>query len=141
MKTVVLIPAYNASKTITRVIERIPQGLADEIIVVNDGSRDNTQEVLERIPSTRVITHPQNRGYGAAQITELPTILAPLRSGSADVVAGSRTLGLLRQAKPLLGSRVAANLALTALANLAFHTSSAIIHSTAASAPTRGTHS
>lgn len=161
MSVVVLIPAYNASKTITKVIERIPKGLADEIIVVNDGSQDNTQEVLERIPSIRVISHPHNRGYGAAQITlyqaavesgadfiaimhadgghfpeELPVMLAPLRDGSADVVAGSRTVGLLRGAKPLFGSKTigamfrgampphtfAANLALTWLANLAFHT-------------------
>lgn len=161
MKTVVLIPAYNASRTITKVIERIPKGVADEIIVVNDGSKDDTQEVLERIPSIRIIAHPQNRGYGAAQMSlyaaalesgadfiaimhadgghfpeELPLILAPLRSGSADVVAGSRTVGLLEQAKPLLGSKTlgamfrgampphtfAANLALTSLANVAFGT-------------------
>lgn len=161
MSVVVLIPAYNAGKTITKVIERIPKGLADEIIVVNDGSRDNTQEVLERIPSIRIISHPQNRGYGAAQISlyeaalesgadfiaimhadeghfpeELPVMLAPLRDGSADLVAGSRTIGLLREAKPFLGSKTlgamfrgampphkfAANLALTWLANLAFHT-------------------
>lgn len=160
-KTVVLIPAYNAGKTITRVIERIPNNVADEIIVVNDGSVDDTQAVLERIPSVRIITHPENRGYGATQITlyaaalksgadfiaimhadgghfpeELPLILAPLRDGSADVVAGSRTVGLLREAKPLCGSRTlgamfrgampphtfAANLALTWLANLAFRT-------------------
>src|SRR4030095_4771108 len=69
MKTVVRIPAYNAAKTITGVIDRIPKGTVDEVIVVNDGSADNTQEVLERIPSIRVIAHPQNRGYGAAQIT------------------------------------------------------------------------
>lgn len=71
----VFFPCYNDGNTIGRLVldaERELQRLARdfEIIVVNDGSRDNSAEVLRelqaRVPSLRVVTHEQNRGYGGA---------------------------------------------------------------------------
>ncbi len=71
----VVLPAFNEEPNIERVVrscvEYLDQsGLDYEILVVNDGSRDRTAEILERlkqeIPRLRVEHHPQNRGYGAA---------------------------------------------------------------------------
>jgi len=72
----VFFPAYNDAPSLPGLIERTFEVLENyggdyEVIVINDGSRDNTAEVLERLlskyaPRLRVITHPQNRGYGGA---------------------------------------------------------------------------
>jgi glycosyltransferase involved in cell wall biosynthesis len=72
----VFFPAYNDAPSLPALVERAFAVLAEhssdyEVIVVNDGSRDNTGEVLERLrerfaPHMRVITHPENRGYGGA---------------------------------------------------------------------------
>lgn len=129
MKTCVIIPAYNAGKVVASVIERIPAGLIDEIIVVDDASRDNTFDVLSAISGLTVLRHSENRGYGGAQITlhdaalqhgadvavlmhsdgghfpeELPQILEPILSGQAQVVLGARIHGVIENAKPILGS-------------------------------------
>jgi glycosyltransferase involved in cell wall biosynthesis len=129
MKTCVIMPAYNAGKVVASVIERIPAGLIDEIIVVDDASRDNTFEVLSVIPGLTVLRHAENRGYGGAQITlhdaaiqrgadvvvlmhsdgghfpeELPRLLEPVLSGQAQVVLGARIHGVIEKARPLLGS-------------------------------------
>jgi glycosyltransferase involved in cell wall biosynthesis len=75
MSISVFFPCYNDSRTIGDLVEeasRQLQHLTDdyEIIVVNDGSADNSAEVLRalesRVPHLKVVTHPQNRGYGAA---------------------------------------------------------------------------
>ena len=131
MKTCVIMPAYNAGKVVESVIKRIPAGLIDEIIIVDDASRDNTFEVLSAIPGLIVLRHPENQGYGGAQITlhdaaiqreadvavlmhadgghlpeELPQMLEPILSGQAQVVIGARIHGVLEKAHPLLGSRL-----------------------------------
>jgi glycosyltransferase involved in cell wall biosynthesis len=72
----VFFPAYNDSPSLPPLIattfETLARHVADyEVIVVNDGSRDSTAEVLEELrtrfaPHLRVITHPENRGYGGA---------------------------------------------------------------------------
>jgi glycosyltransferase involved in cell wall biosynthesis len=67
-KIVVVMPAYNAEKTLVKTLSDIPEGSADEIILVDDHSQDNTAE-LARAHGIRVIEHSENRGYGANQKT------------------------------------------------------------------------
>lgn len=61
-------PAYNAAKTLERTTREIPQGLADEILVVDDASSDETVSVAKRL-GLSVIAHPKNLGYGGNQKT------------------------------------------------------------------------
>ena len=65
LKCAVLIPTYNNSSTIAKVIEDVKE-FAQDIIVVNDGSTDNTSEVLSTIKDIRVIEYTQNQGKGHA---------------------------------------------------------------------------
>jgi len=122
----VVIPCYNEVSTIEPVLERVRAvGLANEIIIVDDGSTDGTREVLaqieaQRLPDVRVIYHPQNAGKGAALKTgftyaksdiiliqdadfeydprDYPILLKPIQEGIAKVVYGSRFLGGPRKA-------------------------------------------
>ena len=80
-KVVVVMPAFNASKTLERTVSEIPPGSVDEIILCDDGSSDDTVEIARRL-GLRVLTHRQNRGYGANQKT---CYGAALDSG-ADIV-------------------------------------------------------
>ena len=72
-KIIIVIPAYNAAKTIESVFKRIPKFTLKKInrfIIVNDGSSDNTENVSKRLSKTykiKVITHNPNKGYGASQ--------------------------------------------------------------------------
>jgi glycosyltransferase involved in cell wall biosynthesis len=65
-RVVIVMPAYNAAGTIERTVQDIPKGFADEIILVDDGSQDNTAEVARQLRLT-VLVHSKNRGYGATQ--------------------------------------------------------------------------
>ncbi len=67
-KTIAVMPAYNAAKTLERTIADIPPGSVDEIVLVDDCSRDNTVEIAERLGLT-VIRHEKNLGYGGNQKT------------------------------------------------------------------------
>lgn len=67
-KVIVVMPAYNAAKTIEKTIRDIPNGLASDIIVVDDHSTDNTVSVARKLGLT-VFTHTQNLGYGGNQKT------------------------------------------------------------------------
>jgi len=74
----VVMPAYNAGRTVERVFERIPEAAQQVIrryVVVDDGSTDDTREALFRIsrsfPDVVVLSHERNRGYGAAEKTLL----------------------------------------------------------------------
>lgn len=117
----IVIAAYNEGDAIDTVLSRIPaeiDGLAVSCIVVDDGSSDNTTEVVAAHGTTYACRAPQNRGQGAAlrlgyriarergaryiattdadgqyDITELPDLLAPIIAGRADFVTGSRRLG------------------------------------------------
>ena len=66
-KLVVVLPAYNASKTIEQTYNEIPFDIVDEIILVDDNSKDNTAEVAAALGINHIIVHPQNRGYGGNQ--------------------------------------------------------------------------
>ena len=66
-KLVVVLPAYNASKTIEQTYNEIPFDIVDEIILVDDNSKDNTAEVAASLGIKHIIVHPQNRGYGGNQ--------------------------------------------------------------------------
>lgn len=149
MKTAVLIPAYNAEKTIGSVFSRIPDNALDIIsmfIVVDDGSTDNTRQVVERLKDQYnivLISHPANMGYGAAQKTgykaalemgadavvllhadgqhppeQLLDMIHPIQDGAADVVGGLRPRGLsaLRCGMPM--HKMLGDLFLTRLLNL-----------------------
>lgn len=114
LKVIVVLPAYNAAKTLQKTVEDIPHGLADEIILVDDRSGDETTHVAKSLGLT-VITHEKNRGYGANQKTcyraalargaDIIVMLHPdyqydprlishfvslIRDGYFDVVLGSR---------------------------------------------------
>lgn len=65
LEIVVVIPTYNNGKTLAAVIEEVCR-YADDIIVVNDGSTDDTANILEQYPAIRTITHPVNKGKGTA---------------------------------------------------------------------------
>jgi glycosyltransferase involved in cell wall biosynthesis len=69
-KIVVVMPAYNAAKTVTRTVEEVvQQGIVDEIILVDDHSRDETVTVASALPGVRVHVHEKNKGYGGNQKT------------------------------------------------------------------------
>ena len=68
MKVIAVLPAYNAAATLERTFRDIPAGSVDEVIVVDDASRDNTVAIARSLGLT-VIQHPENRGYGANQKT------------------------------------------------------------------------
>jgi glycosyltransferase involved in cell wall biosynthesis len=77
-KILIIMPAYNAGKTIERVFVRIPDYVKKRVgkyVVVNDGSSDNTEAALARLerqyPDLVVLKHEKNRGYGAAEKTLL----------------------------------------------------------------------
>ncbi|HEX9413904.1 MAG TPA: glycosyltransferase family 2 protein [Ktedonobacterales bacterium] len=114
----VIIPAFNEQATIVEVVRRVlAQPLVAEVLVVDDGSSDGTGDALrwEAFPSSvRFLSHPQNRGKGAAIRTgvaaasqgiiiiqdadfeydpaDYPAVLQPIVEGRADVVYGSRFL-------------------------------------------------
>lgn len=122
MKLSVVIPVYNEARTVAQLLERaaaVHVGFEKELIVVDDGSRDGTRELLQELgarhPEWRIILHPRNQGKGAALRTgfaaatgdivlvqdadleydpaEYPLLLKPILDGHADVVYGSRFLG------------------------------------------------
>ena len=157
----VIMPAYNAGATVERVFARVPDGARRRIaryVVVDDGSTDDTAEVLRRIgrgfPALTVLTHDRNRGYGAAEKTllsfarregagaaillhadgqyspeKIPDLLDPLDRGEADIAQGSRML----EGGALRGGmpvyKYAANKILTAIQNRAFGMRLAEYHS------------
>jgi glycosyltransferase involved in cell wall biosynthesis len=118
VKLSVVIPAYNEEATIAETIERVKAvdlgGVELEIVVVDDGSKDQTRKILKTIPGIRVVLQPQNAGKGAAvksgfraatgdlvliQDADLeydphdyPALLQPIIEGRADAVMGSRFL-------------------------------------------------
>src|ERR1019366_4197195 len=69
-KIVVVMPAYNAAQTVTKTVDEVhEQGIVDEIILVDDRSRDNTVSVASSLLGVRVHVHERNMGYGGNQKT------------------------------------------------------------------------
>jgi glycosyltransferase involved in cell wall biosynthesis len=66
-KVVVVLPAYNAAKTLRQTYHEIDRTLVDEVILVDDASRDNTIDIAKEIGITHIIRHEQNKGYGGNQ--------------------------------------------------------------------------
>jgi glycosyltransferase involved in cell wall biosynthesis len=140
----VVIPVYNEINTINKILERVmATGLADEIIVVDDGSTDGTRQELAKMEQQgliRVILHPQNMGKGAAVRTgiqnaqediviiqdadleydprEYSNLIKPIEEGYADVVFGSRFLGSPRRVAMFW--HMVANKMLTLITNILY---------------------
>jgi glycosyltransferase involved in cell wall biosynthesis len=66
-KVVVVLPAYNAEKTLKATYDEIPHHIVDEIVLVDDASRDNTVELAKKIGIRHIIRHDKNTGYGGNQ--------------------------------------------------------------------------
>jgi glycosyltransferase involved in cell wall biosynthesis len=117
-KICVVLPAYNAGRTLEKTLQEIPSEIIDDIILVDDASTDNTVEVGQKL-GLFIIKHDKNKGYGGNQKTcyrlalqrgadlvimlhpdyqYTPKLLLPmaslLESGFFDVVLGSRILGV-----------------------------------------------
>lgn len=126
-KVVVVMPAYNAAKTLERTYNDLPKGVVDKVILVDDVSQDETVEIARRL-GLDVIVHIQNKGYGGNQktcylkaledgaeivvmlhpdyqydSTLVPDLIRPIQEGKADMVLGSRFLtgGTLAGGMPL----------------------------------------
>lgn len=114
MKTVIVLPAYNAEKTLARTIEDIPQSYRADVILVDDASTDGTVEVARGL-GVKTIVHEKNLGYGGNQKTcyrealaagadivimvhpdyqynpkVIPHLVGLIESGVCDVVLGNR---------------------------------------------------
>ena len=82
-KVIVVMPAYNAEKTLRRTYEEVlEQGVVDEVILVDDCSKDNTAQVAATLPKVRVFRHETNKGYGGNQKSCYRLAL----EGGADIV-------------------------------------------------------
>lgn len=66
-KIVVILPAYNAAKTLERTFKEIPLHIVDDVILTDDYSKDNTVEVAKKLGIKHIIEHSDNLGYGANQ--------------------------------------------------------------------------
>ena len=142
-KVVIVMPAYNAARTLERTYADIPHDIVDGIILVDDVSRDETVEIARQL-GLDVIIHQQNLGYGGNQktcyeaalaqgadivvmlhpdyqydATRIPELIAPIVSGEKHLMLGSRFLG-----DPIAGGmpkwKYVANRFLTTVENVAF---------------------
>jgi glycosyltransferase involved in cell wall biosynthesis len=137
----VVMPAYNAGRTLAQTVAEIDRSVVDDVIVVDDASHDDTMEVARQL-GLHTVVHPKNRGYGGNQKTcytealsrgadivvmvhpdyqyspkLVPAMAAMVASGHFDCVLGSRILGVgaLKGGMPLW--KYAANRFLTAAEN------------------------
>jgi glycosyltransferase involved in cell wall biosynthesis len=68
-KVIIVMPAYNAEKTLEQTYKEIPLHIVDDVILVDDFSKDNTSELAAKIGIKHIIRHEKNKGYGANQKT------------------------------------------------------------------------
>jgi len=66
-KLIIILPAYNAGKTLEKTYQEIPFDIVDDIILVDDHSNDNTVQVAEGLGIRHILVHDDNKGYGANQ--------------------------------------------------------------------------
>src|SRR5437867_7260880 len=117
-KVTITLPAYRAAGTLARTVQDIPAGVADQLILVDDASPDDTVRIAREL-GIQVHVHPENRGYGGNQKTcykealldgadivvmlhpdyqydpkAVPLLIAPILAGDADMTFGSRFAGL-----------------------------------------------
>jgi glycosyltransferase involved in cell wall biosynthesis len=143
-KIVVVMPAYNAALTLKTTLDDLPL-FPSEIILVDDGSRDDTVALAKSF-GLKVFSHVSNFGYGANQKTcymealqtnasiivmihpdyqydprLLPEIVSPIQSGNADVVFGSRMMGVSALSQGMPWWKYYSNKALTFLENKVFN--------------------
>jgi glycosyltransferase involved in cell wall biosynthesis len=146
MKLSIVIPVYNERNTIEEILDRVEKtGLADEIIIVDDGSIDGTRELLQNLApqhtKMHLICHDANQGKGAAVRTgikaatldlvliqdadleydprDYAALLKPIEEGMADVVYGSRFLGAPRRSTMFW--HMVANKLLTLFTNILYN--------------------
>ena len=146
MKLSVIIPVYNEVESIKTIVKRVQDTkLVHEIILVDDGSKDGTRDILKTLEGKKglnVILHEKNQGKGAAVRTgmaaakgdilliqdadleydprDYPELLKPIEEGLADVVYGSRFLG--RAHRVTMFWHMVANKSLTLMTNLLYDT-------------------
>jgi len=146
MKLSVIIPVYNEVESIKIILQRVHDtNLVHEIVVVDDGSKDGTRDVLRELDGKndlRVILHEKNKGKGAAVRTgmaaaqgdvlliqdadleydprDYSVLLQPIEEGLADVVYGSRFLG--RAHRVTMFWHQVANQMLTLMTNILYNT-------------------
>jgi glycosyltransferase involved in cell wall biosynthesis len=143
-KVVVVMPAYNAGRTLRLTYEELPKDTVSLVILVDDGSTDSTLEVARDL-GLEIFVHNRNYGYGANQKTcytealragadivvmvhpdyqydptLLPDLIAPIVQGRADVVLGSRIKSGSALAQGMPWWKFLANRVLTALENRVF---------------------
>lgn len=152
-KIVIVLPAYNAAKTLMRTLAEIPEEYRKHVILVDDASKDDTVKIATQA-GLIVFEHSENLGYGGNQktcyrealklgadivvmlhpdhqydATVIPHLIRPLLDHEADAVFGSRMLG----GRPLEGGmpfwKYFANVLLTASANIIFQRYLTEIHS------------
>jgi glycosyltransferase involved in cell wall biosynthesis len=141
-KVVVVMPAYNAAKTLEQTHAELPHDVVDAVILTDDASKDDTAAIAERL-GLRVLRHDRNRGYGGNQKTcyrealglgadivvmvhpdyqyspRLVTAMASMIvSGHYDLVLGSRILDGRARAGGMPLYKYVANRGLTAVENL-----------------------
>jgi len=145
MRLSVVVPAYNEEKTISLVLDALFHEVPDlyEVIVVDDGSKDKTAQIVEefsaKVPQVHLIRQPVNQGKTAALRTgfaasqgdivlvqdadleydpvDIPGVIEPIQKGKADVVYGSRFM-IRRASRVLYFRHYMANQFLTFLSNL-----------------------
>ena len=143
-RIVVVMPAYNAERTLQRTYDELPHDIVDNVILVDDASEDGTVALAYQL-NLKVVVHRQNRGYGANQKTcyfealkdgatiiamvhpdyqydpkLLPDIIAPIEAGLADVVLGSRMMGVSAYKQGMPWWKYLGNKLLTGLENAVF---------------------
>ena len=141
-RVMVVLPAYNAGRTLEKTISEIPMDVVDDLLLVDDASGDDTVEVATRL-GIPVVVHPENRGYGGNQKTcykealrrgadivtmlhpdyqyspkLIPAMLPLVASGEFDIVLGSRILGEGALAGGMPVYKYVSNRALTAFENI-----------------------